>query len=290
MISINFNHVFKVLSLIFILFVLSGCDNLLLNPHGIIAKQEFSLLFISFLMMLLVVVPVIFMTIYFSVKYRASNIHAKYRPNWCDSKKIEVVVWTVPILIISFLGFLTWNYSHILDPKKPIISKYKSIEIDVIALDWRWLFIYPEYKIATINEIMFPVNRPIIFHITSNSVMNSFFIPSLGSQIYAMPGMMTKLNLIANDPGIHKGISSNYSGKGFSNMKFNAVSVLNVQDFENWIKKIKKSSKKLNTIDVFNMISLPNENHFIEYFSDVKKNLFNEILNQTFLNKKELKY
>lgn len=287
---INFNNIFKILSLVFIFFVLSGCDSFLLNPHGIIAKQESSLLFISFLMMLIVIIPVIFMTIYFSLKYKSSNVHEKYRPNWCDSKKIEIVVWTVPILIISFLGFLTWNYSHILDPQKPINSQYKAIDIDVIALDWRWLFIYPKYKIATINEIVFPVNRPIIFHITSNSVMNSFFIPSLGSQIYAMPGMITKLNLIANYPGIYKGISSNYSGRGFSNMKFTATSVSDIQYFNNWIKQVKKSSKKLNTIEIFNIISLPNEDHFIEYFSDVKKNLLNEVIHQTHFNKKAFKY
>lgn len=290
MISINFNNFFKTLLLISIVFMLHGCNSVLLNPHGTIAIQECSILLISFLMMLFVIIPVIFMTVYFSVKYHASNVNEQYKPNWSDSKKIEVVVWTVPILIISFLAFLTWNYSHILDPQKSIISKYKPIKIDVISLDWRWLFIYPEYRIATINEIMFPVNRPIIFHITSNSVMNSFFIPSLGSQIYAMPGMMTKLNLIANTPGKYKGISSNYSGRGFSNMKFTAISVLDTKKFENWIKKAQKSPKKLNQMNIFNTISLPNENHFIEYFSDVKKNLFNEIINQTYLKNKVFKH
>ncbi|WP_295164182.1 ubiquinol oxidase subunit II [uncultured Buchnera sp.] len=290
MISINFNNFFKTLLLISIIFILHGCNSVLLNPHGTIAIQECSILLISFLMMLFVIIPVIFMTIYFSVKYHASNINEKYKPNWSDSKKIEVVVWTVPIVIISFLAFLTWNYSRILDPQKSIFSKYKPIKIDVISLDWRWLFIYPEYRIATINEIMFPVNRPIIFHITSSSVMNSFFIPSLGGQIYAMPGMMTKLNLISNSPGKYKGISSNYSGRGFSNMKFTAISVSDIKSFENWIKKAQKSPKKLNQINIFNTISLPNENHFIEYFSDVKKNLFNEIVNQNYLKNKVFKH
>ncbi|AAM67999.1 ubiquinol oxidase subunit II [Buchnera aphidicola] len=290
MISINFNNFFKTLLLILIAFTLHGCDSILFNPHGIIAIQECSILLISFLIMLFVIIPVIFMTIYFSVKYRASNINAKYKPDWCDSKKIEIIVWTIPISIILFLAFVTWNYSHILDPKKSIISKYKPIKIDVVSLDWRWLFIYPEYHIATINEIMFPINRSIIFHITSNSVMNSFFIPSLGSQIYAMPGMMTTLNLMSNSPGKYKGISSNYSGKGFSNMKFTAISVLNIKDFENWIKKAQQSPKKLNKMSIFNIISLPNENHFIEYFSDVKKNLFYEIINQTYSKNKVFKH
>ncbi|MDE5285695.1 MAG: cytochrome o ubiquinol oxidase subunit II, partial [Buchnera aphidicola] len=156
----------------------------------------------------------IFMTIYFSFKYKNSNKNQIYKPNWCESNKIEVIIWTVPILIISFLAFLTFHYTYKLEPSKHLISKYSPMRIDVVALDWKWLFIYPDYNVATINKIVFPVNRPIIFHITSNSVMNSFFIPSLGSQVYAMPGMITKLNLVANDIGIYNGLSSNYSGKG----------------------------------------------------------------------------
>jgi cytochrome o ubiquinol oxidase subunit 2 len=262
------------------IFLFNGCNGLLLNPHGTIAIEECSLILISFIMMLFVIIPVIFMTIYFSIKYRSTNINQIYKPNWSDSRKIEIVVWTIPIFIVSFLAFLAWNYSHKLEPKKPISSFYNPIKIDAIALDWKWLFIYPDYHIATINEIMFPINRPIIFRITSNSVMNAFFIPSLGSQIYAMPGMMTKLNLIANHPGKYKGISSNYSGHGFSNMKFTAVSVLKDSFFIDWVKKISHSSKKLNTMKNFNIISIPNKNYSVEYFSNVKKNLFDQIINQ----------
>nr|WP_315984434.1 ubiquinol oxidase subunit II [Buchnera aphidicola] len=248
------------------------------TEHGIIAKQEYSLILISFVMMMFVIIPVFFMTIYFSVKYRASNINEIYKPNWSESKIIEIIVWIVPILIISFLALLTWNYCHILDPQKPISSKYKPIKIDVIALDWRWLFIYPEYGIASINEIAFPTNKPVMFRITSNSVMNSFFIPSLGSQIYAMPGMVTKLNLISNDSGKYKGISSNYSGKGFSNMKFTVISLPDKKTFINWINKVKNSPKKLNTMKMFNKVSSPNENHYVEYFSHVDKTLLSKII------------
>ncbi|QCI17274.1 ubiquinol oxidase subunit II [Buchnera aphidicola (Aphis helianthi)] len=277
MICVNFYKFFKILLLTSIIFILNGCNSMLLSPHGTIAKQESSLILTSFIMMLFVVIPVLFMTIYFSVKYRSSNINQIYKPNWSESKIIETVVWIIPILIISFLALLTWNYCHILDPKKSIVSKYKPIKIDVIALDWRWLFIYPEYGIASINEIAFPTNRPVVFRITSNSVMNSFFIPSLGSQIYAMPGMITKLNLISNDSGKYKGISANYSGKGFSNMKFTVISLPNKKMFTNWINNIKNSPKKLNTIKMFNKVSLPNENHYVEYFSNVDKTLFNKI-------------
>jgi len=235
--------------------------------------------------MLFIIIPVIIMTIYFSFKYRSTNINQVYKPNWCDSKTIEIIVWTIPILIISVLAFLSWNYTHKLEPRKSIVSFYKPIKIDVVALDWKWLFIYPDYHVATINEIMFPVDRPVLFRITSNSVMNSFFIPALGSQIYAMPGMVTKLNLIASSPGEYKGISSNYSGRGFSNMKFSAKSVMNNDMFLNWLRKIKNSSRKLNTMKMFNTISMPNENHTVEYFSNVKIDLFNKILHQYSNNK-----
>jgi cytochrome o ubiquinol oxidase subunit 2 len=280
MTCLSYNNFFKVISLISVMFIFNGCDSLLLNSHGTIAIEESSLILISFIMMLFVIFPVIFMTIYFSIKYRSTNINQIYKPNWSYSKKIEIVVWTIPICIVSFLAFLAWSYSHKLEPKKSIPSFYKPIKIDAIALDWKWLFIYPDYHIATINEIMFPVDRPITFRITSNSVMNAFFIPSLGSQIYAMPGMVTQLNLIANHPGKYKGISSNYSGNGFSNMKFTAISVLKDAFFIDWVKKIKHSSKKLSTMKNFNIISVPNKNYSIEYFSDVKKNLFDKIINQ----------
>ncbi|WP_343154143.1 ubiquinol oxidase subunit II [Buchnera aphidicola] len=278
MIYSNFNKFFKILLLTSIIFILNGCDSMLLNSHGIVAQQESSLILISFIMMLFIVIPVFFMTIYFSIKYRASNITEIYKPNWSESKTIETIIWIIPILIISFLAYLTWNYSHLLDPKKSILSKYKPIKIDVIALDWRWLFIYPDYGVATINEIAFPKNTPVVFRITSNSVMNSFFIPSLGSQIYAMPGMITKLNLISNDLGKYKGISSNYSGRGFSNMKFTVISLPNKKIFIDWIDKIQHSPKKLNTLKKFNKVSFPNENHYVEYFSNVEKTLFDRIV------------
>ncbi|WAI11657.1 MAG: ubiquinol oxidase subunit II [Buchnera aphidicola (Macrosiphum albifrons)] len=284
MTSLNYNNFFKILSLTLIFIFLNGCNGLLLNPHGKIAIEECSLILISFILMLFIIIPVIFMTIYFSFKYRSTNVNQIYKPNWSDSKKIETVVWTIPIIIVSFLAFLSWNYSHKLEPKKPIVSFNKPIKIDAVALDWKWLFIYPDYNIATINEIMFPVNRPVIFRITSNSVMNAFFIPSLGSQIYAMPGMTTKLNLIANNPGKYKGISSNYSGKGFSNMKFTAISVLKNSTFIDWVKEIQNSAIKLNIKKFFNTISIPNENYSIEYFSSVQRNLFNQIINQYSIN------
>jgi cytochrome o ubiquinol oxidase subunit 2 len=263
---------------------LHGCDNFLLHSYGSIATKEHRLILISFVMMLFIIVPVIFMTIYFAYRYHQSNVNQIYRPNWSHSYKIEIAIWTMPILIISCLAFLSWYYSHELEPKKPISSYYDPVKIDVVALNWRWLFIYPDYHIATINEIMFPVNRPVIFRITSDTVMNSFFIPFLGSQIYAMPGMQTKLNLIANYPGKYTGMSSNYSGPGFSNMKFKVTSVSKNTEFGQWIKNIQNSFNELNTRDALNKVLIKNENFSIEYFSNVNVCLFNQIIYRSLVN------
>ena len=219
----KYNKSLGILSLIAGTLLLSGCDSALLNPKGQIAMEQRSLILTAFGLMLIVVIPAILMAVVFAWKYRASNTNAKYSPNWSHSNKVEAVVWTVPILIILFLGVLTRKSTHALEPGKPIASDVKPVEIEVVALDWKWLFIYPEQGIATVNEIAFPKGTPVNFRITSNSVMNSFFIPTLGSQIYAMAGMQTKLHLIANEPGTFKGISSNFSGRGFSGMKFRAI-------------------------------------------------------------------
>uniref|UniRef100_A0A1A9UK53 cytochrome-c oxidase n=1 Tax=Glossina austeni TaxID=7395 RepID=A0A1A9UK53_GLOAU len=162
---------------------------------------------------------------------------------------------------------ITWNSTHFLDPKKEIKSLYSPINIQVISLDWKWLFIYPDYNIATINEIAFPQNVPIKFNITSNSVMNSFFIPQLGGQIYAMAGMNSILNLISNTTGKYKGISANFSGPGFSEMKFIAISLTDKNTFDAWIKNIQKSSKRIDNMRDYQNISTPSINHPIEYFS-----------------------
>jgi cytochrome o ubiquinol oxidase subunit 2 len=224
--------------------LLNGCDNALLNPKGQVGLDERNLIITSTLLMLIVVIPVIIMTFWFAWRYRASNTKATYTPNWEHSTKIEIVLWTIPCIIIFALGIITWESSHHLDPSKPIASTEKPIRIDVVALDWKWLFIYPEQGIATVNEISFPTNVPVEFHITSGTVMNSFFIPQLGSQIYAMGGMENKLNLIANHDGVFPGISANYSGRGFSDMKFNAISTSR-EEFDAWVNKVKQSPKTL---------------------------------------------
>lgn len=274
----KYNKSLGILSLIAGTLLLSGCDSALLNPKGQVALEQRSLILTAFGLMMIVVIPAVLMAVVFAWKYRASNTNAKYSPNWSHSNKVEAVVWTVPILIIIFLAILTWKSSHALDPSKPLASDVKPVEIDVVALDWKWLFIYPEQGIATVNQIAFPANTPVNFKITSNSVMNSFFIPTLGSQIYAMAGMQTKLHLIANEPGTFDGISSNFSGRGFSGMKFKAIATPDNASFDQWVAKVKDSSNTLTTMDDFEKLAAPSENHPVEFFSTANPELFKQVI------------
>lgn len=283
-----FNKQYKISSLCIISILLSGCNNLILmHPQGNIGLEERSLILTVIALMSIIVIPVIIMTVIFSIKYRASNIrNIKYDPNWSESKKIEYITWFVPIIIIIILSILTWKSTHALDPKQPIIkSKLEPIIIHVIALDWKWLFIYPKNNIAVINELVFPMNVPIQFNITSNAVMNSFFIPQLGSQIYAMAGMCTQLHLIANASGKYQGISSNFSGQGFSGMKFTAISTKNIEEFNQWIQKVQMSTNRIDNIISYEKLAKPSQFHPVVYFSHVKPNLFYEVINK-FINKK----
>ncbi|KGQ39453.1 ubiquinol oxidase subunit II [Gallibacterium anatis] len=260
-------------------FLLSGCENaVLLNPKGQIGMAERDLILIATGLMLLVVIPVIIMAIVFARKYRESNVKEKYSPNWAHSNKIEMVVWGIPVIIILILGTITWKTTHSLDPYRPLEHENKSITIQVVSLDWKWLFIYPEQGIATVNEIAFPQNTPVEFKITSDTVMNSFFIPQLGSQVYAMAGMQTKLHLIADEPGTYKGISASYSGSGFSGMKFNAIATPDEASFADWVAKVKQSPDSLNTMDAYNQVAIPSKYDKPKYFSSVVPNLFYDIM------------
>ena len=276
----KYNKSLGILSLIAGAVLLSGCDSALLNPKGQIALEQRSLILTSFGLMMIVVIPAVFMAVFFAWKYRATNTNATYSPNWSHSNKVEAVVWTIPILIIIFLGVLTWKSTHALEPSKPLVSDVKPIEIDVVALDWKWLFIYPEQGIATVNQIAFPANTPVNFKITSNSVMNSFFIPTLGSQIYAMAGMQTKLHLIANEPGTFDGISANFSGRGFSGMKFKAIATKDDAEFQQWVAKVKAAPNALTTMDDFEKLAAPSENHPVEYFSTANPELFKQVIDK----------
>ncbi|VAX76536.1 Cytochrome bo(3) ubiquinol oxidase subunit 2 [Serratia symbiotica] len=277
----KYNKIIEVILLITATVVISGCHNIaLLNPKGTIGIEQRTLIISAILLMLIVVIPVILMAFIFSWKYRASNTGAKYRPNWAHSTTIEVVVWTIPIIIIAILGSITWKSTHELDPSKPIVTNKKPMIIEVVSLDWKWLFIYPEQGIATVNELAFPKEIPIEFKVTSDSVMNSFFIPQLGGQIYAMAGMQTKLHLIGNEAGKYAGFSSSYSGRGFSGMKFTAIVTQNTDDFDQWVAKVKASPNNLNTTNAFQALAAPTENNQVAYFSSVKQNLFKDAISK----------
>ncbi|CAD6520260.1 ubiquinol oxidase subunit II [Paraburkholderia sabiae] len=258
-------------------FLLSGCNNLdLLAPKGPIGAAEKSLIATSTWAMLIVVIPVIFLTLLFAWRYRASNKAAEYRPNWSHSTAIEIAVWTIPALIILFLAVLTWKSTHELDPYKPLESDVKPINVEVVALDWKWLFIYPDLGIASVNQLAIPVGTPVNFRITSDTVMNSFFIPQLGGQIYAMAGMQTRLHLLAEEPGDYAGTSANFSGKGFSDMKFRTLAE-SPEEFNAWVAKARASTDHLD-MDRYYAVAKPEEKAAVSYFSSVDPKLFNNIV------------
>lgn len=258
------------------LMMLSGCKLELLDPKGSIGMAEKQLIATSTWAMMIVVIPVILLTLLFAWRYRASNTEAEYRPKWAHSTLIEVVIWTIPSLIILFLAILTWKTTHELDPYKPLASEVKPINVEVVALDWKWLFIYPDLGIATVNQLAFPVDTPVNFTITSDSVMNSFFIPQLGTQVYAMAGMQTRLHLDANEPGDFAGMSANFSGKGFSDMKFRALAK-SPADFAAWVAQVRASKDNLD-MNRYSVMSEPEEKATVGYFSSVDPKLFHNII------------
>jgi cytochrome o ubiquinol oxidase subunit 2 len=260
-----------------LMLLLSGCSNLdILNPKGSVGVAERDLIATSTWAMLIVVVPVIALTLYFAWRYRASNRNAEYRPEWTHSTGVEIAVWTIPTLIILFLAVLTWKSTHELDPYRPLESQVKPINVEVVALDWKWLFIYPDLGIASVNQLAIPVGTPVNFLITSDTVMNSFFIPQLGGQIYAMAGMQTRLHLIADHAGDYAGLAANFSGKGFSDMKFRALAT-SPEDFNAWVAKVRASSDRLD-MDRYHAVSTPSEKDPVRYFSTVDPKLFNNII------------
>ncbi|ARC54747.1 hypothetical protein AOQ88_00510 [Candidatus Riesia sp. GBBU] len=269
------NRIVKTILVLLLTNFLFGCDMVLMNPKGAIGLEQKKIIIFSFCLMSLIIIPVIIMTLLFSIKYR-SNRNSNYNPDLDKSKIIEFFCWLFPILIIFVLSIVAYRTTYQLDPYKTIDNKKESVKIQVISSNWKWVFIYPKQKIAAVNELFLPLNIPIEFNLTSSSVMNSFFIPSLGSQIYTMPGMETRLNLIANYTGIYKGFSSNYSGEGFSDMKFNVI-VGEKSEFEDWIKKVKFSEKKINHISDILKTDRFSRN-ISNYYSEVKENIYEEII------------
>ena len=257
-------------------FLLSSCEKLeVLNSHGTVGQQESFLIKLSLALMLIVVIPVFIMVFWFAVRYRASNKKATYKPKWGHSNLIEALVWGVPILIIIILSYLTWTKTIELDPYKPLKSEKKPIQVEVISTDWNWLFIYPDYNIAVVNQLVFPEKTPVKFRLTSASVMSSFFIPQLGSQIYAMAGMQTKLNLMANQTNVYTGQNQEYSGNGYARMRFKAISTTR-EEFDEWVKKAQSAPMAL-TKAQFDSLKIPHTNNPVTLYSSVATGLFDQV-------------
>jgi cytochrome o ubiquinol oxidase subunit 2 len=249
-----------------------------LNPKGPIAMQERNLMFTVVLLMLIVVVPVFGLTFFIAWRYRAGNTHARYQPEWDHSRLLEAIWWLIPSILILVLSVITWNATHNLTPTKPLTSSNPAITIQAVALDWKWLFIYPKQNIATVNYVQFPVNTPINFEITADAPMNSFWIPQLGGQIYAMAGMSTSLHLMATGLGTFRGSSANISGRGFAGMEFNTRSSSQPQ-FESWVNGVKRSSATLND-QTYATLALPSQDNPYQSFSVAEVGLYDKIILQ----------
>lgn len=246
-----------------------------LNPAGSIAEKQRNLMYVTVLLGLIIIVPVYLLTFYIAWRYRENGGTGRYRPEIEGNTKAEIVWWTIPSIIIVILSVITWNSSHTLDPHRRIANTTEPLQVQVIALDWKWLFIYPEQKIASVNIVQLPTDRPVEFQITADAPMNSFWIPQLGSQIYAMPGMSTKLNLKADKPGDYKGLSANISGKGFADMRFTAR-VSDRTDFQRWIASVSSQSLSLDQAQ-YQKLAQPGTSGTILY-ANVDKDLYNNVV------------
>ncbi len=259
--------------------LLSHMHNLsipVLQPRGPIAHKERNLIFIALGLCMIVVVPVYAMLFGFAWKYREGNTKAKYRPDFDHSRLFESVWWGVPIIIISILGVITWRSSQDLDPFKPISSVAPSIDIQVVSLQWRWLFIYPKQNIASLNYFQIPLNTPVNFEITSDAPMNSFWVPQLGGQIYAMSGMSTRLNLEANQPGKYYGSSANISGDGFADMHFVAEAT-SQKNFNSWVSAAQKTPTFLSS-EAYSTLSKPSHDRATSYYYPVEPGLYGRVV------------
>jgi cytochrome o ubiquinol oxidase subunit 2 len=283
--SLSMMNRLRNLTLLLLCLALAACDMVVLNPSGDVAAQQRDLLVMSTWLMLLIIVPVMALTVLFAWRYRHTNREARYEPDWHHSMRLELVIWSAPLLIIICLGALTWLGTHLLDPYRPldrlapgqaVRAATKPLQVNVVALDWKWLFIYPELGIATVNELAVPVNHPVALKITASSVMNSLYIPEFAGMVYAMPAMETKLHGVLNRTGVSEGFSSNYSGAGFSGMRFKVRS-LEQGAFDRWVTDARTHQETLSR-DVYLQLAKPSEREPVRYFSTVDSQLYSAIV------------
>jgi cytochrome o ubiquinol oxidase subunit 2 len=254
----------------------------ILDPQGPVASAERLLLINSTEIMLVVVIPVILATLAFAWWYRSSNPRAARSEEMAYEGRVDFVVWSIPALVVILLGGVTWIGSHQLDPRTPIAAKAKPLQVDVASLDWKWLFIYPDQGIAAVNLLVVPAGTPVNFRLTSATVMNSFLVQQLGSQIYTMPGMTTHLNLLADKPGQYPGISSNFSGNGFAWMRF-IVKAVPADEFDSWVEKVRGSGSALD-LPGYAELAKPSQDVPATTYREVDPRLFERIVDQTALD------
>ena len=267
--------------------LLAGCERAVLNPAGAVALQQRNIIYASTGLMLLIIVPVLILIVVFAWHYRASNKAATYDPHFDHSTSLELVIWSAPLLIIICLGALTWSSTHLLDPFRPldrasagdlIDPKAKPMRVQVVSLDWKWLFIYPEQGIATVNELALPINRQVKFELTSTNMMNTFYAPSMAGMIYTMPGMTSQLHAVLNRAGDSEGFSANYSGAGFSDMRFK-LRGMEPAAFDRWVAESKASGRGLSTA-AYLQLERPSEKVPAMRFAAVQPGLFDRVVNR----------
>lgn len=257
-----------------VFFVLRSDNALLMHPKGIIARSEMNLIATNYLLMLIVIVPTFILLFVVAWKYRAKNTKAKYEP---ERSYKELILWVIPSIVIAVMTVITWYATHELDPYQPLKSEVKPLKVQVVALDWKWLFIYPEQGIASVNFVQFPAGTPIHFTLAADgSPMNSFWIPQLSGQIYAMAGMATQIHMMADRPGEYAGRAAELNGRGLADMTFVAKSTT-LSDFDDWVAQVKQSPLQL-TDPIYNELVKPSQNHPIALYSTVEEDLFNKIV------------
>jgi len=255
--------------------LLAGCSGIL-EPAGPIGVAVRTLLLNSLTLMLVIVVPTILMTLWVAWWYRAGNTRARYRPHWAYSGRLELIIWSIPSLVVLFLGGVAWLSSHELDPAEPLPTQGETLDIEVVSLVWKWLFIYPRQRVASVNRLVIPTGKPLHLRITSASVLNAFFVPRLGSMIYSMNGMVTQLYLQADMPGIFPGLSSHFSGAGFSGMSFE-VYALTPEQFDGWVDRARGSGPVLDDA-AYRALLLPSQDNLPYTYRSIRDGLFDDIV------------
>lgn len=250
-----------------------------LDAKGSVAAQQRDLIYLAVGLMALIVIPVFALTFYVTWKYRAGNQRATYMPDWDGNRKLEAIWWGFPTLIILILSVIIWQSSHALDPYRPLAASAGDkppLAVQVVALQWKWLFIYPEQGIASVNHLQLPEDRPVRFEITADAPMNSFWIPQLGGQVYAMAGMITQLHLVADEPGTYRGSSANLSGEGFADMNFVAVAT-SQSEFDDWVESVRQSPNQLSR-EAYDKLAKPSRHSIVTSYASTEPGLHTTIV------------